>query len=697
MLPANLKANPRLDRWVRIDPRGAVTIFSGKVELGQGTVTAIAQIAAEELDVELGRIAMVPGDTAVSPNEWYTAGSLSMEAGGSAMRAACAEVRKLFVDAAARKLEVSAADLEVRDGTIGVPGTDLSTSYWALAGEVSLAREASGGVSPKNFSRYRIVGTSQPRLDLPAKLTGAAYVQDMELPNMLHGRVLRPPSYGARLEAFDAGSVRALPGVDAVVVDGSFVGICAAREERALKALDAARGAARWSAGTPLPAFAEIHELLPKLRHETAVLVSKQGGAKAEKKLEASYSRPYIAHASIGPSCAVAWLRGGKLTVWSHTQGVFQLRGQIARVMGMRDEDVNVIHRDGAGCYGHNGADDAALDAALLARGAGRPVRVQWSREDELAWSPFGSAIAVKMSGGLDAAGKVAEWRHETWSHPHVQRPGTGDGVNLLAAWHLEKPHAASRAADPPFPPGAGARNAAPLYDFASQEVIYHLVTEQPLRVSALRALGAYTNVFAIESFMDELAGAAGADPVAFRLAHLADPRAKAVIEAAARAAGWQSGAKSDGNSGRGIAFARYKNASAYCAVVAEIEVAEKIRLRRAVAAVDAGQAVNPDGIRNQIEGGIVQAASWTLKEQVRWDASGVQTRSWEDYPILRFDEVPQIEIILINKEGEPSLGTGECAAGPTAGAIANALFHALGVRARHLPLTPERIAQSML
>jgi CO/xanthine dehydrogenase Mo-binding subunit len=225
---------------------------------------------------------------------------------------------------------------------------------------------------------------------------------------------------------------------------------------------------------------------------------------------------------------------------------------------------------------------------------------------------------------------------------------------------------------------------------------VYHLVTEQPLRVSALRALGAYTNVFAIESFMDELADAAGADPVAFRLAHLADPRAKAVIEAAARAAGWRSGAKSDGNSGRGIAFARYKNGSAYCAIVAEIEVAEKIRLRRAVAAVDAGQAVNPDGIRNQIEGGIVQAASWTLKEQVRWDASGVQTRSWEDYPILRFDEVPQIEIILINKEGEPSLGTGECAAGPTAGAIANALFHAMGVRARHLPLTPERIAQAM-
>jgi CO/xanthine dehydrogenase Mo-binding subunit len=335
---------------------------------------------------------------------------------------------------------------------------------------------------------------------------------------------------------------------------------------------------------------------------------------------------------------------------------------------------------------------------------------VQWSREDELAWSPFGSAMVVNLSAGLDAGGNVSAWRHELWSHPHVQRPGMGEGVNLLAAWHLAKPHAASLPTDPPFPPGGGARNAVPLYDFVNQEIIHHLVSEQPLRVSALRSLGAYANVFAIESFMDELAYAAGADPVAFRLKHLANARAKAVIEAAARAAGWQPGAKSDGTAegksatagkgataGHGIGFAQYKNASAYCAVIVEIEVAEKIRLRRVVAAVDAGQAVNPDGIRNQIEGGIVQAASWTLKEQVRWDAGGVLTRSWEDYPILRFDEIPEVEIILLERQGEPPLGTGECAAGPTAAAIANALFHAMGVRARQLPLTPERIAQSML
>ena len=695
-LPANLKANPRLDRWVRFDADQAVTILSGKVEIGQGIVTAIAQVAAEELDVALERIVTRPTDTSASPNEGFTAGSMSVEMGASAMRMACAEVRKLFLEAAARRLEVSAAELTVRDGTIEVPGTDLRTSYWALAGEVRLAREATGEATPKPAASYAVVGRSAPRRDLPAKLTGAAYVHDMTLPGMVHGRVLRPPSYSARLAGFDADAVRAAPGVVAVVVNGSFVGVCTEREEQAVKALEVARRAARWEETAAMPEPAEIPELLPRMKAETKTVTSKQkAGAPASKRLEATYSRPYLAHASIGPSCAVAVFDGGKLTVWSHAQGPFPLRGQIARVLGMKDEDVTVVHRDGAGCYGHNGADDAALDAALLARACGRPVLLQWTREDELAWSPFGSAMVVKLAGGLDAAGTIVEWRHELWSHSHVRRPGAGDGVNLLAAWHLDPPLAASTPRDAPWPPGAGDRNSPPLYDIP-HEVVYHFVPEMPLRVSALRTLGAYANVFAIESFMDELAAAAGADPVAFRLKHLADPRARAVIEAAARAANWQAGASGDATRGRGIGFARYKNASAYCAVVAEVEVAEKIRLRRAVAAVEAGHTINPDGLRNQVEGGIVQAASWTLKEAVRWDATRVLTRSWEDYPILRFDEVPDVEVVIVDRPGEPGLGAGECSAGPTAAAIANALAHALGVRARNLPLTPERVAEAM-
>ncbi len=377
-----------------------------------------------------------------------------------------------------------------------------------------------------------------------------------------------------------------------------------------------------------MPEPAEIRELLTRLPTETKTVFTKgTAGAAAAKRLEATYSRPYLAHASIGPSCAAAVFEGGKLTVWTHAQGSFPLRGQIARVLGMKDDDVTVIHRDGAGCYGHNGADDAALDAALLARACGRPVLLQWTREDELAWAPFGSAMVVKLTAGLDADGKVVDWRHELWSHSHVRRPSAGEGVNLLAAWHVDPPFAASTPRDAPYPPGTGDRNSVPLYDFPAQEVLYHFVAEMPLRVSALRSLGAYANVFAIESFMDELAAAAGADPVAFRLKHLADPRAKAVIEAAAKAANWKPGAASDGVRGRGIAFARYKNSSAYFAVVAEVEVAEKIWLRRAVAAVDAGGVINPDGLKNQVEGGIVQAASWTLKEAVRWDRSRVLTR----------------------------------------------------------------------
>jgi CO/xanthine dehydrogenase Mo-binding subunit len=695
-LPANLKANPRLERWVRFDAGQAVTILSGKVEIGQGIVTAIAQVAAEELDVALDRVVTRPTDTSVSPNEGFTAGSMSVEMGASAMRMACAEVRKLFLEAAARKLEVSVSELAVRDGTIEVPGTDLRTTYWALAGEVSLARDATGEATPKPAASYTVVGRNAPRRDLPAKLTGAAYVHDMVLPGMVHGRVLRPPSYSARLAGFDADAVRAAPGVVAVVVNGSFVGVCAEREEQAVKALEVARGAARWTDTGSMPEPAEIRDLLPRMKAETKTVTSKQkAGAPSAKRLEATYSRPYLAHASIGPSCAVATFAGGKLTVWSHAQGPFPLRGQIARVLGMRDEDVTVVHRDGAGCYGHNGADDAALDAALLARACGRPVLLQWTREDELAWSPFGSAMVVKLAGGLDDAGTIVEWRHELWSHSHVRRPGAGDGVNLLAAWHLDPPLAASTPRDAPWPPGAGDRNSPPIYDIP-HEVVYHFVPEMPLRVSALRTLGAFANVFAIESFMDELAAAAGADPVAFRLKHLADPRARAVIEAAARAADWQPGATGDGTRGRGIGFARYKNASAYCAVIAEVEVAERLRFRRAVAAVDAGHTINPDGLKNQVEGGIVQAASWTLKEAVRWDAMRVTTRSWEDYPILRFDEVPEVEVVVVDRPGEPGLGAGECSAGPTAAAIANALAHALGVRARDLPLTPERVAQAM-
>ncbi len=701
VLPQSLKTNPKLTSWVRFNPDRTVTVFSGKVELGQGIVTAIAQIAAEELDVSLAQLSIVPGDTRVSPDEWYTAGSQSIEVGGLSMRLACAEVRLIYVEAAAKRFEVSAAELRVREGVIEMPGTDLKTSYWELATDVDLTVEASGRAAPKPSSQYGIVGKNAARRDITAKVTGAAYVQDMELPGMVYGRIMRPPAQGARLLSLDADKIRALHGVLAVFVSGSFVGIAAEREEQVLKALEAARLAAKWSDAPKLPASGEITSVLPALPSVRTITSTKQA---AEKKAvvtrhAATYSRPYIAHASIGPACALAEFKDGKLTIWSHTQGPHHLRGQIAKVMGLTNAEVEVIHRDGAGCYGHNSADDVALDAALLARACGRPVMLQWTREDELVWSPCGSAMVVKVSVGVDADKRIVEWNHEIWSHTHIKRPGWSDGINLLAAWHMDPPVPVPPPKDMPLPAGGADRNAVPLYDIPNHEVAYNFIADMPIRVSALRTLGAYANIFAIESFFDELAAQLGVDPVAFRLQHQADPRARAVIEAAAKAAGWTPGALStsgDGSRGMGIGFGRYKNFSAYCAVVAEVEVAEKISVRRVVAAVDAGLIINPDGLKNQIEGGVVQAISWTLKEALQWDTERVTSRSWEDYPILKFDEVPEIEVVLLNQPDMPGLGTGECAAGPTAAAIGNALFHALGVRARDLPLTPARVANAM-
>ena len=696
-LPQSLKTTPRLDRWVRFNADRTVTVFSGKVELGQGIETAIAQIAADELDVVLERLSLVAGDTSQSPDEWYTAGSQSIEVGGMAVRLACAEVRSLFLDAAARELEVNVAELTIRDGTIEVSGTDLRTSYWDLAPRVSLVRDATGAAAPK-AAQHALVGRNTPRRDLRAKITGAAYVHDLELPGMVFGRVLRPPSYSARLAAFDADAIRALPGVVAVLVSGNFIGLCAEREEQAVSALGAARRAASWEEKSLLPSTTEARDLMPALP-SVRQLVHRQGEAStagSARRLEASYSKPYIAHASIGPSCALARCAGGKFTVWSHTQGSHHLQRQLAQVLGVATDAVEVIHKDGAGCYGHNGADDVALDAALLARACGRPVLVQWTREDELAWAPYGSAMLVRIAASLDATDRVIDWHHEIWSHTHIKRPGWGEGVNLLAAWHMEPAFPIPPAKDVPQPTGGADRNAIPLYDFPAQEIAYNFIADMPLRVSALRSLGAFANVFAIESFMDELAAAAAVDPVEFRLRHLQDARARAVIETAAKAARWRRGEKGDGTRGRGLGFAQYKNRSAYCAVIAEVEVGEILRVKRVVAAIDAGQVINPDGLANQIEGGIVQAISWTLKEQVAWDRDRVLSRSWESYPILRFDEAPEIEVAILNRPEEPALGTGECAAGPTAAAVANALFNAMGVRARDLPLTADRIARAI-
>ena len=420
----------------------------------------------------------------------------------------------------------------------------------------------------------------------------------------------------------------------------------------------------------------------------------------AVKTLAATFTRPFQAHAAIGPSCAVAHWENGKLHVWSHTQGPFPLRGELAKALKIPPSDITVTHREGSGCYGHNGADDVALDAALCARATGgRPVKLQWMREDEFRWEPYGSAMVIDLQAGLDANGNVVDFRNELWSHTHSTRPGESDGVNLLAAWYVKDAQRPGTARNIPQPAGGGDRNAIPLYVFPRQRVVNHLLPDMPVRVSALRTLGAYANVFAIESFMDELALAAGADPVEFRLRHLSDPRAKAVIETVAAKAGWRPGARGGDGRGRGIGFAKYKNLATYVAVVAEVEVdreSGEVKVPRAWAAADAGLVVNPDGLSNQIEGGVIQSTSWTLREAVEFDGTRILTGDWANYQILRMPEVPTVQVTLIDRPGEKSVGAGEAAQGPAVAAIANAVANATGRRIRDLPLTAGRVKAAL-
>ena len=690
-LPGSLQKSPLLDAWIRIDADNTVTLFTGKAELGQGVKTALTQIAAEELDVAFARIRLVTADTQRTANEGYTSGSNSMKESGVAIRNAAAQVRELLVARAAQQWNADAATLTVEDGVVASGARRVSYGE-LVAGDV-LHVEARPTSRFKDPKAYRVVGRAQPRVDIPAKVTGgAAYVHDMRLPGMLHARVVRPPTYGATLASVDAAAVERMAGVVQVIRDGSFLAVVAEREWTAVKAMQALARAARWTMSGSLPDMNELPAMLQGSKVEDVVLVEPKGDAPAgSRTLEATFTRHYQAHGSIGPACAVAHQQGELLTVWSHTQGVFPDRDAIAQMLGVGKDRVRVIHAEGAGCYGHNGADDAAADAALIAtKLPGRPVRVQWMRDQEHAWEPYGPAMASKVRATLDGQ-RIVAWSYDVWSNTHSTRPG--GAPSLLAARHSSKAFKPAVAKPVRSPEGQGDRNAIPLYVVPHVHVALKFVAQMPLRVSAMRALGAYHNVFAIESFMDELAAAAGADPVQFRLAHLDDSRAKDVVQLAAARFGW--GSRAPVGRGYGFAFAKYKNLAAYCALGVEVAVDAArghVRLVRAVAAVDSGQVVNPDGLRNQVEGAILQSASWTLHEKVRFDRERIRSVDWATYPILRFDGVPEsLEVHLIDRPGLPYLGSGECGQGPAAAAIANAVANATGQRLRDLPLALHR------
>ncbi len=696
--PGSLAGHPRLDSWIRIAPDGGVTVYTGKAELGQGIMTALVMVAAEELGVEPGGIGIVSADTALTPDEGYTAASHSMQMSGAAIRNAAANVRELLLGEAARRLDVDVSELNASNGEIA--GPDGSIGYGELAASLDLATVARPDVPLRDPAEFRVMGGEMTRLDIPSKVTGAPiYVQDLRPEGLVHARIVRPPSPGATLLSLDSGEVETMPGVVAVVRDGSFLAVVATREWQAIRAMRALEAAAEWRTPATLPERARLHEWLRDNVERTGT-VDEAGSPRVEgeRGVRLAFTRPYTLHGSIGPSCAVALMAGQDLRVWSHTQGVYPDRDAIAEMLGMPAERVRVSHVQGSGCYGHNGADDAAADAALVARALpGRPVRVQWMRDQEHAWEPFGPAMAMELAGRVDADGRIADWTYDLWTGSHVARPGGAD--KLLPANHLADPFPFELPGQRIVPPGLGDRNAVPLYRIPNRRVLWHFVRAMPLRTSALRGLGAHANVFAIESFVDELALVAEADPVEFRLRHLEDERARAVIERAASEFGW-SQEPLPRHEGRGFAFARYKNVAAYCALAMRVAVEPatgRVRVHEAVAAIDSGEAVHPDGIRNQTEGGIVQSLSWTLFEEVAFDRTRVTSTDWSSYPMLRFDDVPgRVDVHVMDRPGAPFLGTGEAAQGPTAGALGNAIRDAIGVRLTDLPLTPERVAAAL-
>jgi nicotinate dehydrogenase subunit B len=708
-LPPLLAQNPRLDRWVGFPEAGIVRVATGRVEIGQGVLTAMLQIAADELDVAPARIRLDTGDTELTPNEGYTAGSQSIQFGAVALRLALAEARGLFLDRAAALTGHPRAELTIDDGAVVHQGRPTGQDYWSLAASVELARPATGAARPKTAAERRVIGTNAPRVDLAAKVFGQpVFIHDMTLAGMGHARVIRQPRRGAALASLDEAAIRrAAKGPVEIVRSGNFVAIVGSDETAVEAAAAAAPLHVTWDNLEPInPQQEEARWLLQQPTIDQS-LGAPPPAVPTGARREASFTRMHIAHASIGPSCGLAHYRDGRLEVWTHSQGVYPLKAALARQLKLDPAAITVHHAQGPGCYGHNGADDAAADAAAIALlRPGMPVRVRWRREEEFGWEPVSPAMVVSVQASLDAAGKPTDWTTEIWSGRHGSRPGGGG--NLLAAEALPDPPPPPPPNEAPGPPGAGTRNGMPLYDFAQKRILHHLVAETPVRTSSLRGLGATVNVFAIESFVDELAAAAGEDPVAYRLAQLADPRARAVIEKAAAMAGWQpnplpnppppAGEGRVGAVGRGIGFAQYKNMAAYCAVVAAVEVDETVRVTHVWCAADGGMVVSPDGAINQLEGGIVQGISWALKEGVRLDQAGISSRDWEGYPVIKFSEVPEIEVALLGAHTDnPPLGIGEAAGGPTVAAVGNAVAHALGARIRDLPMTRDRIMQALL
>jgi CO/xanthine dehydrogenase Mo-binding subunit len=685
-LPGSLKRYPNIDAWLEVLANGSVRVFTGKTELGQGLGIAIAQVAAEELDLDIDKVIVSLAETGVTPNEAYTAGSASIETSAMSVRYAAAAARQQLLQLAASHLGVPAEELETSNAEVYTKDKNHTLTFAEVLDGKKLSGEIKMPVPLKAKKDYRISGKPVHRSDLTAMLSGGPlFVHDLRFPGMLHARIVRPPVYDAKLESFNEPLVRSkVPGLQKIVVNGSFLAVIATGEYAAMQAQKILSENTKWSVAKSLEGGKELAAYLRQLPVQSQNVEHRGAPLTGAATVRASYFKPYIMHGAIGPSCAVAIYEGDQLHIWTHSQGVYPLRESLKELLQLPAERIHIKSVPGAGCFGHNGADDVAAEAALLAMQLpGKYIRLQWSRQEEHGWEPYGSAMLMEAAALLDKNGKISHWQYALWSDTHSTRPG-GKASNLLPAWYIEKP----------FPrPGDGYsggayRNSAPYYNFPNLDVKSHSF-KGPLRVSALRSLGAFGNIFAIESFMEEMAAAAKKDPYEFRLMHLEDKRAIAVVQKLKEIV--PAIPKGNG-SGIGIAFARYKNTAAYAAVAAQVHVKDgMVNVKQMWAVIDAGEIINPDGIKNQTEGGLVQAASWTLREQVKFD-SQITSKDWISYPVLPFGQVPAVEVALIDHPNEEPLGAGEAVQGPAGAAIANAVYYATGIRVRDLPILPEKL-----
>ena len=688
-------APDQVDSFLAVGKNGTVTMYTGKVDIGTGIRVALPQMVAEELDIALDKIKLIEGDTALTPDQGPTWGSLSVQVAGVQLRQAAATARKALVEMAAQRLGKPAADLGVRDGVVFVVAEpQRRVSYADLIGDQSFNLKLDPAAPVKNPKDHTIVGQPVPRPDIPGKVTGThTYIQDFRVPGMIHARVVRPPAIGATLQSVDESSIKAIKGAR-VVRQESFLAVVADSEWAAVKAAKALK--ATWSSwdGLPEPSKLWEHVRATKIAKDDVAVDRgdpKAAIAGAAKKVTATYDFAIHTHGSMGPSCAVADVKAGKAEIWSPSQAPHWLRREVAATLQMDPKDVHIQYLDGAGCYGRNGHEDATCDAALISKLIGKPVRVQWSREDEHGWDPKGPPTLVEITAGLDAQGNIVGWQSELW----VPKADITEWPRTLAATF------AGIAQKEAINPGNIHRNLDPSYPFANQKAVAHRLDSTPFRPSWIRTPGRMQNTYANEVFIDECAAAAGADPVEYRLRYLGDPRGVAVLRAAANLAKWharpsprrdQSGTIARG---RGVAYVKYENARTYCAGVAEVEVNKQtgaIRCTRFYVAHDCGQIINPDGVRAQIEGNIIQTVSRTLKEELKWNRSRVTSVDWASYPILRFPEVPEVVMELINRPSEPPWGVGEPAAVLPPPAISNAVFDAIGVRLRSVPFTPDRL-----